>query len=177
MWIADRGRRKKTARLPKLFDLADDGIEVGPVAGIELGMEQFTIGANLESAAARGNERERPDTFAEFKNLGRQTDGLGRVVSNDAVFDGDFRLHPVSSFPRNMVGKAAEWVKVRAAPAFNERLRVKTTFGEAYKAKAAAELPATAILTHSNCAGKRKEVSLQDCNLCQLQFSNLLGKD
>jgi hypothetical protein len=50
-------------------------------------MEEFAIGANLESAAARGNERERLDALAEFKNLSRQTDGLRRVVSNDAVFD------------------------------------------------------------------------------------------
>ena len=50
-------------------------------------MEQFAIGADFESAAARRNERERFDAFAEFKNLGRQTDGLGRVVSNHAVFD------------------------------------------------------------------------------------------
>ena len=50
-------------------------------------MEQFAIGANFESAAARGNERERFDAFAEFKNFGRQTDGLRRVVSNDAMFD------------------------------------------------------------------------------------------
>jgi len=50
-------------------------------------MEQFAIGVNLESAAARRNERERFDAFAEFKNFGRQTDGLRRVVSNDAIFD------------------------------------------------------------------------------------------
>jgi hypothetical protein len=60
-------------------------------------MEQFAIGANFKSAAARRNERERFDAFAEFKNLGRQTDGLRRVVSNDAIFDRDFGLHPASS--------------------------------------------------------------------------------
>ena len=62
-------------------------------------MEQFAIGANFESAAARRDERERFDAFAEFKNLGRQTDGLGRVVSDHAVFDRDFRLHSACSFP------------------------------------------------------------------------------
>ncbi len=56
-------------------------------------MEKFPIGANLESAAARGNERERLDALAEFKNLGRQTDGLRRVVSNDAVFDRHLGFH------------------------------------------------------------------------------------
>ena len=56
-------------------------------------MKEFSISANLESAAARWNERERLDALAEFKNLGRQTDGLGRVVSNHAVFDRDLGLH------------------------------------------------------------------------------------
>ena len=57
-------------------------------------MEKFAIGANLESAAARRDESKRLDALAKFKNLGRQTDGLRRVVSNDAVFDRDFGFHP-----------------------------------------------------------------------------------
>ena len=87
-------------RLFGFLDSSDDLVEVGPVAGIEFGIEQFAIGANFKSAAARWNERERFDAFAEFKDLGRQTDGLGRVVSDDAIFDRDFGLHPVRSFPR-----------------------------------------------------------------------------
>ena len=102
---------KRGGRLLKLFDLADDGIEVGPVPGIEFGMEQFAIGANFKRATARGDEGERFDAFAEFKNLGRQTDGLRRVVSNHAIFDRDFRLHPVRSFPVKMVRKSGEAVK------------------------------------------------------------------
>jgi len=105
------------------FDRADDDVEVRPVAGVEFGMEQFAIGANFKSAAARRNERERFDAFAEFKNFGRQTDGLRRVVSNDAIFDRDFGLHPVSSFPMKMVRKSREPVKVRAALAFNKIAR------------------------------------------------------
>ena len=50
-------------------------------------MEQFAIGANFKGAAARGNQRKRFDPLAELENFGRQTDGLRRVVSNDAVFD------------------------------------------------------------------------------------------
>jgi hypothetical protein len=50
-------------------------------------MEQFAIGANFEGAATRRNESKRFNALAEFENLGRQTDGLRRVVSNDAVFD------------------------------------------------------------------------------------------
>jgi len=50
-------------------------------------MEQFAIGANFESAAARRNQGKRFDALAEFENFSRQTDGFRRVVSNDAVFD------------------------------------------------------------------------------------------
>src|SRR5438034_8236401 len=56
-------------------------------------MKEFSISANLESAAARWNECERLDALAEFKNFGRQTDGLRRVVSNDAVFDRHLSFH------------------------------------------------------------------------------------
>jgi hypothetical protein len=56
-------------------------------------MEQFAIGANFEGAAARGNQRKRLDALAELENFGRQTDGLRRVISNDAVFDCYFGLH------------------------------------------------------------------------------------
>jgi hypothetical protein len=91
--------KENVERLLKFLDRADDGVEVRPVAGIEFGMEQFAIGANFKSAAARRNERERFDAFAEFKNFGRQTDGLRRVVSNYTIFDRDFGFHPARSFP------------------------------------------------------------------------------
>ncbi len=81
-----------------LLDRLDDVVEVRPVAGVEFGMEQFAIGANFESAAARWDQRERLDALAEFKNFSRQTDGFRRVVSNDAVFDRDFGLHRQTPF-------------------------------------------------------------------------------
>ena len=37
------------------LDRRDNGVEIRPIAGVELGMEQFAIGTNLESAAARRN--------------------------------------------------------------------------------------------------------------------------
>ena len=61
-------------------------------------MEKFVIGANLESAAARRNEGERLDALAELKNFGRQTDGLRRVVSNNAVFDRYLGFHQRTPF-------------------------------------------------------------------------------
>jgi hypothetical protein len=57
-------------------------------------MEQFSIGANLESAAAQRNESERRNALAEFKNLGSQTDGLRRVVSDHAIFEATGRFSP-----------------------------------------------------------------------------------
>jgi hypothetical protein len=100
--IADCGLRI-AERLLRLLDLLDDLVEVRPIAGVEFGMEQFAIGANLESAAARGNQRERLDALAELKNFGRQTDGLRRVVSNDAVFDRDFGLHRQTPFQNETI--------------------------------------------------------------------------
>jgi hypothetical protein len=53
---------------------------------------------DLEGAAARGNQRERLYALAELENFSRQTDGLRRVVSNDAVFDRYFGLHQQTPF-------------------------------------------------------------------------------
>jgi hypothetical protein len=77
----------------RLFDLRNERVEVRPFAGRELGVEQFSIGADFEGAAARRHERERRDPIAEFENLSRQTDGFGRVVSNAAILDPDFGFH------------------------------------------------------------------------------------
>ena len=71
----------------RFLDRFNDLVEIRPLARVEFGMEQFAIGANFEGAAARRNQRKRFDALAEFENFGRQTDGLRRVVSNDAVFD------------------------------------------------------------------------------------------
>ena len=86
------------ARLFEFLNRRDNLVEIRPVAGVEFGMEQFVIGANLESAAARGNQRERLDALAELKNFGRQTDGLRRVVSNYAVFDRHLGFHQQAPF-------------------------------------------------------------------------------
>jgi hypothetical protein len=86
------------------LDRRDNGVEVRPIAGVEFGMEQFAIGANLESAATRGNQRERLDALAELKNFGRQTDGLRRVVSNNAVFDRYLGFHRQSPFRNEIIG-------------------------------------------------------------------------
>ena len=82
-----RVRADEMDALSCLLDCLDDLVKIRPVAGLEFGMEQFAIGPNFESAAARRNQGKRFDALAEFENFSRQTDGLRRVVSNDAVFD------------------------------------------------------------------------------------------
>jgi len=78
-------------------------------------MEQFAIGANLEGAAARGNQGERLDALAELENFGRQTDGLRRVVSNNAVFDRNLGLHRQTPF-RSETSDVIRRVKLRGHP-------------------------------------------------------------
>ena len=87
-------------------------------------MEQFAIGADFKSATARRNERERFDAFAEFKNFGRQTDGLRRVVSNDAVFDRYLGFHRQSPFQNETIGamKSGQEVVCSIDQGMNARL-------------------------------------------------------
>ena len=89
-------------------------------------MEQFSIGADLESAAARRNESERRDALAEFENFGRQTDGLRRVVSNDAVFDRDFGFHPELLSEENATGSAGDG---QAAPTVSREICLTISSG------------------------------------------------
>jgi hypothetical protein len=42
---------KEVAGLFELFDRRDHGVEIGPFAGLEFRMEQFSIGLDFESAA------------------------------------------------------------------------------------------------------------------------------
>ena len=81
-------------------------------------MEHFAIGANLEGAAARGNQRERFYALAELENFSRQTDGLRRVVSNDAVFDRhlSFHLELLSNLDPIDAKKAGQELEALGAP-------------------------------------------------------------
>ena len=99
-----RATKNELAALFRLLDRLNDLVEIRPLAGLEFRMEQFAIGANFEGAAARRNQRKRFDALAEFENFGRQTDGLRRVVSNDAVFDRYLGLHRQSPFRNETIG-------------------------------------------------------------------------
>ena len=95
------------------LDRFNDGVEVRPVAGVEFGMDEFAIGANFKGAAARGKKSKRFDALAEVKNFGRQTDGLGRVVSNHAIFDRYLSFH-LALLSTNMVRTRIATVKKTA---------------------------------------------------------------
>ena len=91
--------------LLELLDRRDDLIEVRPIAGVEFGMEELAIGADFKGAAAGWNQRQRFDAFAEFENFRRQTDGLGRVVSNHTVFNRDLGFHWTTSFQFEIIAR------------------------------------------------------------------------
>jgi hypothetical protein len=107
--------------------LPNDGVEVRPFAGFEFGMKEFAIGADFESAAARGHERERRNPLAEFKNFRRQTDGLRRVVSDHAILDSDFDFHgaPFSAGLSANLEKALDFWRENG----DERLESARVFG------------------------------------------------
>lgn len=57
--------------------------------------DQLAVGDDLEDAPAGGDEGQFLDVVGEVRQeLGRQTDGSIRVVSNDAVFDADLHGSP-----------------------------------------------------------------------------------
>jgi hypothetical protein len=72
-------------------NLLRDRVEVGPVAGVEFRVDEFTVDANFEGTAAG------LDQFWShagcFTNASRQTGGFRFVISDRAVFDRYFRFH------------------------------------------------------------------------------------
>jgi hypothetical protein len=72
-------------------DLRGNRVEIGPLAGLEFGVDEFTVDANFEGTAAG---RDQPGSHARrFTNASRQTGGFRFVVSDRAVFDRYFRFH------------------------------------------------------------------------------------
>ena len=67
-----------------------DGVEIGPLAGLEFGVDEFTVDANFEGTAAG---RDQPGGHARgLTNASRQTGGFRFVISDRAVFDRYFRF-------------------------------------------------------------------------------------
>ena len=66
-------------------DLRGNRVEIGPLANLEFGVDEFTVDANFEGTAAG---RDQPGSHAgRFTNASRQTGGFRFVVSVRAVFD------------------------------------------------------------------------------------------
>jgi hypothetical protein len=108
--VRPSAKKNPLEALFKFLDRGDDGVEIGPVAGLKFGMEQFAIGLDLECTAPGRDKGERFDPVAEFENFCRQTDGFRRVVSNHAVFNRHFGFHS-GSFPRRTVSISRKQVK------------------------------------------------------------------
>ena len=72
-------------------DLRGNRVEIGPLAGLEFGVDEFTVDANFEGTAAGRNQ---PGSHARgLTNASRQTGGFRFVISDRAVFDRYFRFH------------------------------------------------------------------------------------
>jgi hypothetical protein len=72
-------------------DLRGNRVEIGPLAGLEFGVDEFTVDANFEGTAAG---RDQPGSHARgLTNASRQTGGFRFVISDRAVFDRYFRFH------------------------------------------------------------------------------------
>ena len=68
-----------------------DRVEIRPLAGLEFGVDEFTVDANFEGTAAG---RDQLGSHARrFTNESRQTGGFRFVISDRAVFDRYFRFH------------------------------------------------------------------------------------
>src|SRR5947209_2406338 len=65
------------------------------LAGLEFGVDQFTVEGDLETPASRRDQLEVLDLLlVGGEELARQTDGLGFVVSHRAVFEFHVHDHP-----------------------------------------------------------------------------------
>ena len=72
-------------------DLRGNRVEIGPLAGFEFGVDEFTVDANFEGTAAG---RDQPGSHARgLTNASRQTGGFRFIISDRAVFDRYFRFH------------------------------------------------------------------------------------
>ena len=72
-------------------DLRGNRVEIGPLAGLEFGVDEFTVDANFEGTAAG---RDQPGSHARrFTNESRQTGSFRFVISDRAVFNRYFRFH------------------------------------------------------------------------------------
>ncbi len=87
------------------FDLLCDRVEIRPLAGLELGVNEFTIDANFKSAAVGRNELHCVNSGG-FANRGRQTGSPRFIVSDHAIFDRNVCLHRELLSSSEVIGPA-----------------------------------------------------------------------
>lgn len=71
----------------------EDSVEIGEGPRGFLGVNGLAIDTDLKDTAAGRHELQPTDALLELQELGRQTDGLGLVVSSRAILDNDLRTH------------------------------------------------------------------------------------
>ena len=72
-------------------DLRGNRVEIRPLAGLEFGVDEFTVDAYFEGTTAG---RDQPRSHAcGLTNASRQTGRFRFVISDRAVFDRYFRFH------------------------------------------------------------------------------------
>jgi len=78
------------------FELVDQGLFIRKLTCLQFRVDQLAIGSQLKTAAATRNQFQILDLLLELaQQFGRQTDGLGFVVSHRAV--SKFQVHVPSS--------------------------------------------------------------------------------
>jgi len=77
-----------------LFKLDHQRIFIGELSDLLFGMDEFAIDFDIEDPATTGDESQVLDARTEgVEQSGRQTDGLGGVISHHA--EGDLHVHAV----------------------------------------------------------------------------------
>ena len=75
------------------LDVFENCVEVGKIAGSELGIKYLPIHDNLKCAAACRHQSKRFDVLFQSQKFLRQTDGFDLVISNRTILDNDFQAH------------------------------------------------------------------------------------
>jgi hypothetical protein len=78
---------------PNCADGFENGVGIGELFRLQLGIDFFAINADLKSTTTGGHQFQCAYFLFESQELFRQTDGLWLIVSNAAIFDCDFQAH------------------------------------------------------------------------------------
>jgi hypothetical protein len=93
--LDDGSQKDPSGLVPDVFaDQLRHLARFGVAVGLQLGIQQLPVDADLEAAPIGGDDRQRFDLRLEsFEQFYRQTGGAPGVVSNGAVFQLDLQQH------------------------------------------------------------------------------------